>query len=62
MYDLTNYTKQTSDLSSVALSGAYSDLSGTPDLSVYATNSALGTETTRENADIKDYKEIKQMQ
>ena len=50
--DLTNYTK-TSDLSSVALSGAYSDLSGTPDLSVYATNTALGNETTaRENADI----------
>lgn len=50
--DLTNYTK-TSDLSSVATSGAYSDLSGTPDLSVYATNTALGNETTaRENADI----------
>lgn len=50
--NLTNYTK-TSDLSSVALSGAYSDLSGTPDLSVYATNTALGNETTaRENADI----------
>jgi hypothetical protein len=50
--DLENYTK-TSDLSSVATSGAYSDLSGTPDLSVYATNQALGTETTnRENADI----------
>lgn len=50
--NLTNYTK-TSGLSSVALSGAYSDLSGTPDLSVYATNTALGNETTaRENADI----------
>ena len=50
--NLTNYTK-TSDLSSVALSGAYSDLRGTPDLSVYATNTALGNETTaRENADI----------
>lgn len=50
--NLTNYTL-TSDLSSVALSGAYSDLTGTPDLSVYATNTALGTETTaRENADI----------
>ncbi len=50
--NLTNYTK-TSDLSSVALSGAYSDLSGTPDLSVYATNTALGNETNaRENADI----------
>jgi len=50
--DLTYYTK-TSDLSSVALSGAYSDLSGTPDLSVYATTTALGNETTaRENADI----------
>lgn len=50
--NLTNYTP-TSDLSSVALSGAYSDLSGTPDLSVYATNTALGNETTaRENADI----------
>lgn len=50
--NLTNYTK-TSDLSSVATSGAYSDLSGTPDLSVYATNTALGNETTaRENADI----------
>lgn len=33
--NLANYTK-TSDLSSVALSGAYSDLSGTPDLSVYS--------------------------
>lgn len=33
--DLTNYTK-TSDLSAVATSGAYSDLSGTPDLSVYS--------------------------
>ena len=50
--NLTNYTK-TSDLSNVALSGAYNDLSGTPDLSVYATTEALGTETTnRENADI----------
>ena len=50
--DLTNYTK-TSDLSAVATSGAYSDLTGTPDLSVYATNIALGNETTaRENADI----------
>ena len=50
--NLTNYTL-TSDLSSVALSGAYSDLSGTHDLSQYATNTALGTETTnRENADI----------
>ena len=50
--NLTNYTL-TSDLSSVALSGNYSDLSGTPDLSQYATNTALGTETTnRENADI----------
>ena len=50
--NLTNYTL-TSDLSSVALSGAYSDLSGTPDLSQYATTTQLGTETTnRENADI----------
>ena len=50
--NLTNYTP-TSDLSSVALSGAYSDLSGTPDLSQYATTTALGTEiTNRENADI----------
>ena len=50
--NLTNYTL-TSDLSSVALSGAYSDLSGTPDLSVYATTTQLGNETTaRENADI----------
>lgn len=50
--DLTNYTKA-SDLSAVATSGAYSDLSGTPDLSVYATTTALGNETTaRENADI----------
>jgi hypothetical protein len=50
--DLTYYTK-TSSLSQVALSGAYSDLSGTPDLSVYATTTALGNETTaRENADI----------
>lgn len=50
--DLENYTK-TSDLSSVATSGSYSDLSGTPDLSIYATTQALGTETTnRENADI----------
>ena len=50
--DLTNYTK-TSDLSPVATSGAYSDLTGTPDLSVYATTTQLGNETTaRENADI----------
>ncbi|MBR2248681.1 MAG: hypothetical protein IKE89_03445 [Bacilli bacterium] len=50
--DLENYTP-TSNLSSVATSGAYNDLTGTPDLSVYATNQALGTETTnRENADI----------
>lgn len=50
--DLTYYTK-TSDLSSVALSGNYSDLSGTPDLSQYATTTALGNEiTARENADI----------
>lgn len=50
--NLTYYTP-TSNLSAVALSGAYSDLSGTPDLSVYATTEALGTETTnRENADI----------
>lgn len=50
--NLTNYTL-TSDLSSVALSGAYSDLSGTPDLSQYATTTQLGNETTaRENADI----------
>ena len=50
--NLTNYTK-TSDLSEVALSGNYEDLSNTPDLSVYATNTALGNETTaRENADI----------
>ena len=50
--DLTNYTK-TSDLSPVATSGAYNDLTGTPDLSIYATNQALNTETTnRENADI----------
>ena len=50
--DLTNYTK-TSDLSPVATSGSYSDLTDTPDLSIYATNQALGTETTnRENADI----------
>ena len=33
--DLENYTK-TSDLSPVATSGAYSDLTGTPDLSVYS--------------------------
>lgn len=50
--DLTNYTKA-SDLSPVATSGAYSDLSGTPDLSVYATNQALNSEiSNRENADI----------
>jgi hypothetical protein len=50
--NLTNYTK-TSDLSSVALSGDYNDLLNKPDLSVYATNTDLGNETTaRENADI----------
>ena len=50
--NLTNYTP-TSSLSAVATSGAYSDLTGTPDLSVYATTTQLGTETTnRENADI----------
>ena len=38
--DLDNYTK-TTDLSEVALSGSYNDLSNTPDLSVYATNEAL---------------------
>ena len=38
--DLTNYTK-TSDLSEVALSGSYNDLSNTPDLSIYS----LVTET-----------------
>ena len=50
--DLTNYTP-TEDLSEVATTGDYEDLTNTPDLSVYATNQALGTETTnRENADI----------
>lgn len=50
--DLTNYTKA-SDLSAVATSGSYNDLTDKPDLSVYATNTALGNETTaRENADI----------
>lgn len=50
--NLTNYTK-TSDLSEVALSGDYEDLSNKPNLSIYATTEALGTETTnRENADI----------
>ena len=50
--NLTNYTP-TSSLSAVATSGAYSDLTGTPDLSVYATTTQLGNETTaRENADI----------
>lgn len=50
--DLTNYTK-TSDLSQVATSGSYNDLSNKPDLSVYATTEALGQEVTdRENADI----------
>jgi hypothetical protein len=50
--DLENYTP-TSNLSSVATSGSYSDLTGTPDLSIYATNQSLNTETTnRENADI----------
>lgn len=50
--DLTNYTL-TSDLSSVALSGNYNDLTNKPDLSVYATTTQLGTEiTNRENADI----------
>lgn len=50
--DLTNYTP-TNDLSEVATSGDYGDLNNTPDLSVYATNQALGIETTnRENADI----------
>lgn len=50
--DLTNYTP-TEDLSEVATTGDYEDLNNTPDLSVYATNQSLGTETTnRENADI----------
>ena len=50
--NLTYYTLS-SELSAVATSGAYSDLSGTPDLSVYATTTQLGNETTaRENADI----------
>lgn len=50
--NLTNYTK-TSSLSQVALTGSYNNLIDTPDLSVYATTTALGNETTaRENADI----------
>lgn len=50
--DLTNYTP-TEDLSEVATTGDYEDLTNTPDLSIYATTQALGTETTnRENADI----------
>lgn len=50
--ELNNYTP-TSQLSPVATSGAYSDLTGRPDLSVYATTTQLGNETTaRENADI----------
>lgn len=40
--DLENYTK-TSDLSSVATSGAYSDLSGTPDLTDYVKNTDYAT-------------------
>ena len=40
--NLTNYTK-TSSLSSVALSGAYSDLSGTPDLSLKQDTLVSGT-------------------
>jgi hypothetical protein len=40
--DLENYTK-TSDLSSVATSGNYSDLSGTPDLSVYSLITETGS-------------------
>ena len=35
-----------SDLATVATSGAYSDVSGTPDLSAYATTSQLGTKNT----------------
>jgi hypothetical protein len=50
--DLTYYTK-TSSLSQVALTGSYNNLIDTPDLSVYATTTQLGNETTaRENADI----------
>lgn len=50
--ELENYTL-TSGLSEVALSGNYNDLNGKPDLSVYATTTQLGNETTaRENADI----------
>lgn len=41
------------DLSAVATSGSYNDLTDKPDLSVFATNTALGNETTaRENGDI----------
>ena len=50
--DLTYYTK-TSELAHVALSGQYGDLSGTPDLSGFATTTNLNNEiTNRENADI----------
>ena len=49
--DLTYYTT-TANLSNVALSGSYNDLINTPDLSIYATTTQLGNETTaRENAD-----------
>lgn len=43
--NLDNYTP-TSSLSSVATSGAYSDLSGTPDLSIYAQSANLATVAT----------------
>lgn len=43
--NLDNYTP-TSSLSSVATSGAYSDLSGTPNLSIYAQSANLATVAT----------------
>ena len=43
--NLTNYTP-TASLASVATSGAYSDLSGTPDLSIYAQSANLATVAT----------------
>ena len=45
------------DLAEVATTGAYSDLSGTPDLTVYATTSAMNTalEAKADSADLADY-------
>lgn len=50
--NLTYYTT-TANLSRVALTGNYNDLTNKPDLSSFATTTELGNETTaRENADI----------